>query len=342
MRLPRVSLVLFMVLLAACGSQPAAAPAPNEAATMAATAAVPVAAATSAVATTSSGFPVTIQNNGRTLTFAEPPKRAVSLNLHTTEIMLALGLEAAMVGTAYNNNKILPEYEDAYNRIPILAEKYPSLETLLAANPDFVYGRSSAFGNDGVAPVEELAQLGVTAYAVQGTVVNAATMDDTYADIQNIGRIFGVEQRARALIADMQRRIAETQSTIGMIDTPVRVLVYDAGEKDLFTAGQSLQTYLIALAGGKNVFDDVAKNWTTVSWEAAVQRQPEVIVINDYGETSAEAKIELLLNNSALADTPAVKNRRFVVLPLPGVFEGVRNPGAVELLARGFYPEAFR
>jgi iron complex transport system substrate-binding protein len=99
---------------------------------------------------------------------------------------------------------------------------------------------------------------------------------------------------------------------------------------------------LIALAGGKNVFDDVAKNWTTVSWEAAVQRQPEVIVINDYGETSAEAKIELLLNNSALADTPAVKNRRFVVLPLPGVFEGVRNPGAVELLARGFYPEAFR
>ncbi len=290
---------------------------------------------------TTTTYPLTIENGEYTLVFAQPPERAVSLNLHTTEIMLALGLEDRMVGTAFGNAPILPIFETAYNAIPILAERYPSLEVLVSVEPDFTYGRSSAHREDGVGTVDTLATLGINAYTVQGTLVEAATMADVYTDIRNLGRIFNIQAQAAALIESMEQEIAAVQDQISDVEEPVRVLVYDAGTDDLFTAGQSLQTHLIELAGGRNIFDDVEQNWVTVSWEEAVARDPDVIVINDYGNISAAEKIDFLLNNPALSSLPAIQNERLIVLPLPSVFEGVRNPDAVELLARGFYPDRF-
>ena len=57
-----------------------------------------------------SGFPVTVANCGVTTTYQRPPQRAVSLNQHATEVMLALGLEGAMAGTGYLDDKVLPEF----------------------------------------------------------------------------------------------------------------------------------------------------------------------------------------------------------------------------------------
>ena len=75
--------------------------------------------------------------------------------------------------------------------------------------------------------------------------------------------------------------------------------------------------------------------------EDAVERSPEVIVITDYGSTTAEEKIRFLKNDPALSQTPAVQNERFVVIPLTAAAEGVRIAQALETLAQGFYPEAF-
>lgn len=286
-------------------------------------------------------YPLTIENGAYTLIFEHPPERAVSLNLHTTEIMLALGLADRIVGTAYGNAPILPKFAAQYNAIPVLSDTYPSAEVLASVEPDFSYGRSSAHREDGVGTVDDLEDLGITAYTVQGTLVEAATMDDVYQDIRNLGDIFDIQTDAEALIDSIQQEIAAVQDQVGDLEEPVRVLVYDAGTDDLFTAGQSLQTHLIELAGGRNIFDDVADNWVTVSWEEAVARNPDVIVVNDYGDTPAEEKIDFLLNNPALSSLPAIQHERIIVLPLPSVFEGVRNPDAVRILASGFYPDRF-
>ncbi|WP_394137162.1 hypothetical protein [Cytobacillus oceanisediminis] len=66
---------------------------------------------------------------GRTITFVEAPKRAVSLNQHATEIMLALGLEDSMAGTAFLDDEILLQYrmlikKSRYYRINIPVRKY--------------------------------------------------------------------------------------------------------------------------------------------------------------------------------------------------------------------------
>ena len=87
-----------------------------------------------------SAAPVTIENCGVTTTYAQAPRRAVTLNQHATEVMLSLGLADRMVGTAYMDDTILPELAEAYAGVPVIAEEYPSKEVLLAAQPDFVFG----------------------------------------------------------------------------------------------------------------------------------------------------------------------------------------------------------
>jgi len=68
------------------------------------------------------------------------------MNQGTTEVMLALGLEDSMVGTAYLDDYIWPAVEEAYNKIPVIGTSYPNITTLLSVDPDFIYASySSAF-----------------------------------------------------------------------------------------------------------------------------------------------------------------------------------------------------
>lgn len=290
-------------------------------------------------------YPLTIRNGDTTLVFDKAPERAVTLNGHVTELMLSLGLAAEMVGTAYLNHPILDELKADYDTIPILSDGTgsPSLEVVLGTNADFAFGRLSAFRDTAVAPVEKLGELGINAYAVKGTLIKGATMADVYEDISSIGQIFDTQPAATALIEKIKGEIGEVQARVAVAGRPkVKVLVYDSGEDAIYTTGKALQSHLIELAGGENIFADLDETWSNVSWEEAVARAPEIIVINDYGQTSAEAKIALLKGNPALASMPAIQHNRFVVLPLLSAFEGVRNPDAVRTLAAGFYPDLFQ
>jgi iron complex transport system substrate-binding protein len=288
----------------------------------------------------SGGEPVVIDNMGEKLVFTEPPQRAITLNQHATEVMLALGLEDSMVGTAYLDDQILPEFKAQYDQLPVLSKQYPSQEVFFAANPDFAYaGWKSAFTEKTLGSRAELAGQGVQTYVQESSNKSGPTLEDVYQDILNIGRIFRVEERAQALVRDMKREVGQIQDSIGTVSEPVKVFVYDSGEDTAFTAANTYLTSLINMAGGKNIFDDIEKGWATVSWEEVVNRNPDVIVIVDYGDTSVEQKKALLLNKAALADVAAIKNKRFVVMPLSAAAEGIRAPIALKTLASGFYPD---
>lgn len=169
----------------------------------------------------------------------------------------------------------------------------------------------------------------------------APKLEDIYNDIRNIAAIFRVEERGEQLIEEMNTDIAEITGQLPEVDKELPVLVFDSGETDIFTASQNFMNELITLAGGVNIFGDIEGNWTTVSKEEAVDKAPEVIVVVDYGSTTAQEKINFIKSDPALSTTPAAKNNRFVVLPLSAASEGVRVAEAIEILAKGFYPEYF-
>lgn len=283
-----------------------------------------------------------IENEGFVNEYEEAPKRAISLNQHVTEIMLALGLEDSMAGTAFLDNEIYEPLQEAYDKVPVLAEQYPSKEQVISSEADFLYGGwDSAFNEKNIATREELKELGINSYLQSSSVKVAPTLEDVYSDIRNIAKIFRVEERGEKLINQMNQEIEAITSQLPEVKEPLDVLVYDSGETDVFTATQNFMNTLVTMAGGRNVFGDVKGNWATVSKEDAVERQPDVIVVIDYGSTTAQQKIEFLKKDPALSQTPAVQNERFVILPLSAASEGVRVGEALEVLAKGFYPEAF-
>lgn len=290
------------------------------------------------------GFPYTVTNCGVQSTFQAPPKRAVTMNQHVTEIMLALGLEKSLVGTAYLDDAVLPAYEKAYDSVPVLAEEYPSKEALLAANPDFVYGGyASAFDAKNGSGRDDLKKAGIstrlnTEYCPSGR----TSVDDLYREVTEVGRTFGVPDRAEKWIAGARATVAADEKRLKGV-APVSVFVYDSGDKTAFTAGgKGIGNELITRAGGRNVFSDLDKAFGDATWEQVVARKPEVVVIYDYGSTTVEQKKKRLLDDPALKDVPAIRNRRFAVMPLSDTVLGVRVPDAVTKLAAQLHPAAGR
>ncbi|MEW1695526.1 ABC transporter substrate-binding protein [Streptomyces sp. NPDC093249] len=314
--LPALALV---PLLAACATTP-----------------VPDAPAAEAAA----GFPYTVDNCGVKSTYQAPPKRAVTMNQHVTEVMLALGLEKSLVGTAYLDDAVLPAYEKAYDSIPVLAKEYPSKEALLAANPDFVYGGySSAFSAKDGRSRDDLARAGIaTRLNTEYCPTGSTSVDDLYREVRETGRTFGVTGRADTWVGEARATLAATEKRLKGVE-PVSVLVYDSGDKTAFTAGgKGIGNELITRAGGRNVFADLDKTFGDATWEQVVARKPDVVVIYDYGSTTVEQKKKRLLDDPALKDVPAIKNRRFAVMPLSDTVLGVRVPAAVDKLAAQLHP----
>lgn len=295
--------------------------------------------ATGKAGATAAGFPYTVTNCGKKTTYDAPPKRAVTMNQHVTEILLALGLQDRVAGTAYLDDKILPEYEKAYKSRPVLAKEYPSYEKLLAANPDFVYGGyASAFAAGDGRSRDALAKSGVrTRLNIEGCADKPVTMDDLYREVREAGATFGVRDRAEKWVRDAKAELAATarrSAPRGESGRPPAVFVYDSGDKTAFTAGgRGIGNDIIERAGGRNIMADLDKSFGDASWETVVDRRPDVILIYDYGATTVAQKKKRLLDDPALKDVPAVKNRRFAVLPLSDVVLGVRAPGAVRKLA---------
>ncbi|MFF5447921.1 ABC transporter substrate-binding protein [Streptomyces sp. NPDC012888] len=286
------------------------------------------------------GFPYTVANCGVSTTFEAPPERAVTLNQHATEILLALGLQDRMAGTAYLDDSVLPAYKPAYERIKVLAKEYPSKEVLLSADPDFVYGGySSAFDKGAGRDRDGLEKSGIhTRLSVEYCTKGPVGIEQLNTEITEVARTFGVPERGQKLLEDQRRRIDAVAARVGTRPKP-SVFVYDSGEGSAFTSGgYGIGNEILDRAGGTNVFADLKDTFGDVSWEKVVERKPEVVLIYDYGKTSVEAKKQRLLNDPALAEVPAVKNKRFVVLPLSSAVLGVRVADAVESLAGQLHP----
>ncbi|MCW8276399.1 ABC transporter substrate-binding protein [Pseudomonas sp. PCH199] len=291
-------------------------------------------------------YPLTIQSCNREVTFQQAPKHAVSHDINMTQMMLALGLKSQMAGYSGVSGwkSVTPQMHSILDGLPELAAKYPSVETLLDANVDFFFaGWDYGMRVGGDLTPQTLQPLGINVYELTESCAFVmkrppATLEDTYNDLRNLGKIFDVQDRANSVIREMQAQVAGIRKDLPA-DKP-RVFLYDSGEDRAMTSGRlGMPQALIDAAGGRNVLDDVDASWTRVNWESVVERNPQVIVIVDYGEVTAEQKVQYLLNNKALQSVDAIKHQRFIVIPYVQATPGIDNVLAVATLAKGFHGE---
>jgi iron complex transport system substrate-binding protein len=293
--------------------------------------------------------PVTVKSCNREVTFDKAPMRAVSNDVNLTEMMLALKLQDHMVGyTGVSGWKTLDEkLREGVKQLPELSAKYPTKEVLLNADADFYFaGWNYGMKVGGEVTPETLAPLGIKVYELTESCIHIMqkpkpTMDDMFVDILNLGKIFRVEDRAKKLVDGYRQQLAAIEAKVSKTDKPERVFVYDSGEQKPFTSGRfGIPTAMIEAAGGTNIMDDVQKSWTEVSWEPVIERNPQVIIIVNYGNVTAQQKIDFMKQNPAFKNIDAVKNNRFVVLDYVEATPGPRNIEAIARLANAFHPHA--
>ncbi|MFL0694808.1 MAG: ABC transporter substrate-binding protein [Agrobacterium tumefaciens] len=292
-------------------------------------------------------YPVTVKSCDRDVTFDAPPARAISNDVNLTEMMLALKLQDRMVGyTGISGWKTLDEgLREGVKELPELSPKYPTKEVLLNADADFYFaGWNYGMKVGGEVTPETLEPFKIKVYELTESCIhimakNKPTMDDMFVDLLNLGKIFDVEARAEALVAGYRKQLDDITTRIGGIEKPVRVFVYDSGTEKPFTSGRfGIPTAMIEAAGGVNIMEDIEKSWTEVSWEPVIERNPEVVVIVNYGDVTAEQKIAFMKENPAFKNLDAVKQDRFVVLEYVEATPGPRNVQAIERLTNTFHP----
>ncbi len=296
--------------------------------------------------------PVSIENYNRTVEFKEKPEKVVVLTLNSAEILAALGEADSIVAIARNANvvdDVLPEYYDSLKDCAFPDEVnngVPTLEGLLSLDPDMVVCNSYYFNAPQIfGTMEDYQANGVEFYITEGSYVTDCTIENTYNDIRNLGAIFGKQDEAEKLVESMKSSLdSVTSKTKGQ--ESLKVMSFDSMSEDQFTVsgGVGLAQNLIELAGGENIFADTEKQFLNVGIEEIITRNPDVIVVHAYtflGDTDAQGKIDYLKNTPELAEVPAVKNNRIIVVPLFRVNPSIQNVNYVEDLAAAMYPELF-
>jgi iron complex transport system substrate-binding protein len=283
-----------------------------------------------------SGYPVTLDNCGTEVTLDAAPERIVTIKSSTLELLLALGLEDRVVGTAFSDGPVPDAYADAASGLEVLSDKVPSQEVTLAAEPDLVFaGWESNLSAEGAGDRATLEQLGVATYVApaackaEGYMPDPLTFDEVFREFEEAGELFDVSDAAADLVAEQRAELEAIEPN----DDGLTALWYSSGSDTPYVgAGIGAPQMIMAAAGLENVAADVEDTWTSMSWEAIVAANPDVIVLVDAAWNTAEQKIALLEQNAATAALPAVQEERYLIVDFPATEAGVRNVGAVASL----------
>lgn len=204
-------------------------------------------------------------DTGRAVTLPAPARRIVSLSPHTTEMLFATGAGPAVVGVVQYS-----DYPPEATRITSVGSGVAlDLERIVALKPDLVVAWQS--GNSAV-QVERLRKLGIPVFLSEPR--SYATIADS---IERLGRLTGTAAKGREIAQDFRAHLARLQATY-RDRAPVSVF-YQIWRSPLMTLnGEHMVSQALRLCGARNIFEDLPTLAPTVSVEAVVKADPDVII----------------------------------------------------------------
>ena len=245
------------------------------------------------------------------------PPRVVSLAPNLTEIVFAIGAGDLLVGRTS-----ACDYPPEAAAVPVIGGfGEPSIERLLTVKPTLIL--DAALSDESVGA--KISKLGLHRVRVTCT-----RLDDIPGAIETVGRLVQRPEKATALAAALRGQIRELRRSVAAgVDKP-KVLV-EIWNDPLTTAGRnSFLSDLVTLAGGRNLGDEVDKDYFQASAEWAVSRNPDVILCFYMTDQHGSAH-QAVLKRSGWEQVAAVRSGRVysgfdnnvTLRPGPRVLEGV-------------------
>ncbi len=297
-------------------------------------------------------YPVAVQNCFETERFDGPPRRALVNDANMVQTMLDLGLAgrmAAVSGIAgVERHLVAPPGVVAGLRQ--FVDRYPTLEAVLGQDPDFVFaGWNYGFTHArGLTPAS-LAEMGVKTYTLRESCVRIGrrepiAMETLYADIEALGAIFGVREKADAVLRSLRERVAAVGERVRDVSVRPRVMYCsdcNTASPPVSVGRKGMTSLVTRLAGGENIFDDIPDSYVRVSWEEVAKRDPHWILVSDH-RLPLEDIVAHLTSDPQLAHVEAVRERRFIPITYAEQTPSTRTVDGLEKIARALHPDRFR
>ncbi|HEX6338343.1 MAG TPA: ABC transporter substrate-binding protein [Jiangellaceae bacterium] len=213
-------------------------------------------------------FPVTVGSGELAVEIAAPPERIVSLSPSATEMLFAIGAGDLVV--AADEYSYYPEEAPTTD----LSGFTPNIEAIASYDPDLVVAQS-----DPGDLVSGLAEIGVPTLMHPA----AATLDDTYTQIEQLGAATGHVGEAAALVAQMQADIDAVVGSLPQRDEPLTY--YHELDPGYFSvSSDTFIGQLYGLLGMRSIADeagDESGGYPQLSPEFIIEADPDVILLAD-------------------------------------------------------------
>nr|WSY54812.1 ABC transporter substrate-binding protein [Streptomyces sp. NBC_00886] len=323
------------------------------------------AAGTGAGKAASGDYPVSVTDcAGARTTFSAAPKKIVTSNASSLELLLRLDAGDKVIGTGFPAGKgTLPAALDTQaQKVKVLSQSVIPKEKLLGSGAELyidTFASMGGMGNGmGDAPTaEEFKAAGISHIYLKSTACAAQSrsavtdLSAVEADITSLGAVTGTSTKAKELVAGMKKKVAAVRRAVGSTAESERPTYfffdYDSGTKQpTVICSRQVANAVITLAGARNVFADCDADYKQVGWEDVIAKNPDWIQlgVRNRGSDAANEKAfdeaeKWLKSNTATKGLTAVEEGHFLRIGSERTtIAGVENADTVEEIAKTRYP----
>ncbi|MCO7124279.1 ABC transporter substrate-binding protein [Sporolactobacillus shoreicorticis] len=307
-----------------------------------------------AVKSSKSHYPLTIHNYTKTEggkawkkkneVYKKEPKRVMATTKTVAELLLHLGLKDKIVGVGGNFGIADPTVAKQYASLKKLSSDYVGKEAAIGTNPDIIVSRGDLFDNAdwGVGTVDSLNSMGVGTYVLESS-IPGGSYDSIYKDIDHLGKIFNVQDKAKAFADQLkkkQKRITSKLSKIKKTQTFALMFMSDPKVVSIYPAGkETFFNNAFKMVKLDNVFINETGN---VSVETLVKKNPDVLIVLDWENDGAKMK-KALYANPKLASMRAIKDKKLYTMDYNYLFGyNYDTIDGLEKLAKEMHPDLYK
>jgi iron complex transport system substrate-binding protein len=227
-------------------------------------------------------------------------RRIVVMSPGAVEVLYMIGAETAIAGITSGRDPVWPEEKTAIlPRVGNTAR--PSLETVIALEPDLVIGNGMT--------VSTTADLAARGYAV--LIHNADSLADIFNSVTILGRFTGKETEAAALIAEQNARLATLKAELNREPLHLKgAFLYSANPLMAFTSA-SLPGEILAILGVENIAAGLNAAQPILSAEYILAQNPDFL----FGAMAITSPDDILTADSVIGKTRAGIEKNISIVP---------------------------
>ncbi|KQC15260.1 MAG: hypothetical protein APR56_02340 [Methanosaeta sp. SDB] len=299
----------------------------------------------------SQNYPKSIVDSaGKKVTIYKPLNKIVIFNSETVEVFRSLKAQDRIIGVGKYTQEDSAYFPELSTLPGVGSVWSPDVEAVLDLHPDgvFVYGTFMNTSVDEIQETLESADPNIVVVRVD------CFVPESYEDeVEMLGTVLEREEEASEFLEFYDECLNPIETVVSGLDEDDKPAVYLESWVDYRTATQGAAWHdKLVMAGGENIFGDLALSYTDVDPESVIERKPEIVIklcgaggLN-FGGYDEDDNSEMATLRNEVTDRPgwdgidAVKNDQVYVLS-NDILGGAQHFIGVAYLARLFHPDLF-